>query len=309
MRVVLSGAAGFVGRHLREALDQRGMDVIGIDDYSTSQPLPGEQIIRHTVGVGELPHIDAPVDWVMHLASPAAPRDYQSQPLHTMVTGSEGTRRMLDLAQSKQATFLLASTSEVYGDPEVHPQPEYYHGNVNPVGPRSMYDEAKRYAEALTTVYSSEVDTRIARIFNTYGPGMRPDGRLVPTFVKQALEGRDLTVHGSGKQTRTLCYVADLVRGLIALMERGNADPVNLGGQTETTVLYLAETIRELAGTDSSIAYLPRPVDDPERRKPDLTRAMGLLNWAPVVSLGDGLEQTIEEARPWYDHSKRHAQA
>jgi dTDP-glucose 4,6-dehydratase len=240
--------------------------------------------------------IDEPIDCVYHLASPASPIDYLRLPLHTLKVGSYGTHNALGLAKHKRARFLLASTSEVYGDPKVHPQPETYWGNVNPIGPRGVYDEAKRYAEAMTMAYHRQqgVDTSIVRIFNTYGPRMRPnDGRAVPTFLRQALEGKPLTVFGDGSQTRSFCYVDDLVRGLHALMQSGEHLPVNLGNPREFTLLELAETVRRIAGSSSEIVYEALPTDDPQVRKPDITRAQQILGWEPRVELEEGLERIL----------------
>ncbi len=240
--------------------------------------------------------IDEPVDFVYHLASPASPIDYLRLPLQTLKVGSHGTHNALGLAKAKRARFLLASTSEVYGDPQVHPQPETYWGHVNPIGPRGVYDEAKRYAEALTMAYHRQqgVDTAIVRIFNTYGPRMRPhDGRAIPTFVRQALEEKPLTVFGDGTQTRSFCYVDDLVRGLILLAESGEHLPVNIGNPTEMTLLQLAEAVIRVSGSASPIVYEALPVDDPQVRQPDITRAQQLLGWAPEIDLDEGLRRTL----------------
>jgi dTDP-glucose 4,6-dehydratase len=241
--------------------------------------------------------VDGPVDFVYHLASPASPIDYLALPLHTLKVGSYGTHNALGLAKWKRARFLISSTSEVYGDPLIHPQPETYWGNVNPIGPRGVYDEAKRYAEALVMAYHryQGVDTAIARIFNTYGPRMRPhDGRAIPTFLRQALDGKPLTVFGSGSQTRSFCYVDDLIRGLVALAESGEHFPVNVGNPEERTLLELAEQIKEMTGSESEIVYEALPVDDPQVRKPDITRAQQILGWEPTVSLDEGLQRTID---------------
>jgi len=241
--------------------------------------------------------IDGPVDFVYHLASPASPIDYLRLPLHTLKVGSYGTHNALGLAKFKRARFLLASTSEVYGDPHVHPQPESYWGNVNPIGPRGVYDEAKRYAEAMTMAYHRQqgVDTSIVRIFNTYGPRMRPhDGRAIPTFVRQALEGKPLTVFGDGSQTRSFCYVDDLVRGLILLADSGEHRPVNIGNPTEMTLLELAQTVVRVTGSKSEIVFAALPVDDPQVRQPDIARARELLGWEPTVGLEDGLKRLLE---------------
>jgi len=243
--------------------------------------------------------IEEPVDFVYHLASPASPIDYLRLPLHTLKVGSYGTHHTLGLAKAKRARFLLASTSEVYGDPQEHPQPESYWGHVNPIGPRGVYDEAKRYAEALTMAYHRQqgVDTAIVRIFNTYGSRMRPhDGRAIPTFLRQALANRPMTVFGDGSQTRSFCYVSDLLRGIIALAESGWHNPVNIGNPDEFTLLELAETIKTLTESSSEIVYEALPVDDPKQRKPDIALASELLEWTPEVSLREGLERTIEQS-------------
>jgi dTDP-glucose 4,6-dehydratase len=242
---------------------------------------------------------EEPVDFVYHLASPASPIDYLRLPLHTLKVGSYGTHHTLGLAKFKRARFLLASTSEVYGDPQVHPQPENYWGHVNPIGPRGVYDEAKRYGEAMTMAYHRQqgVDTAIARIFNTYGARMRPhDGRAIPTFLRQALANRPLTVYGDGSQTRSFCYVSDQIRGLIALAESGYHDPVNIGNPDEFTLLELAETVKQVTGSASEIVFEALPIDDPKQRRPDITLARELLGWQPEVSLQEGLQRTIEQA-------------
>jgi dTDP-glucose 4,6-dehydratase len=243
--------------------------------------------------------VEEAVDFVFHLASPASPIDYLRLPLHTLKVGSYGTHHTLGLAKAKRARFLLASTSEVYGDPQEHPQSESYWGHVNPIGPRGVYDEAKRYAEALTMAYRRQqgVDTSIVRIFNTYGARMRPhDGRAIPTFLRQALENRPLTVFGDGSQTRSFCYVSDLVRGIVALAESGYHDPVNIGNPDEFTLLELAETVKQLTGSRSEIVFEALPVDDPKQRRPDITLARELLDWSPEVPLSDGLERTIRQS-------------
>ena len=244
-------------------------------------------------------HIDEPVDFIYHLASPASPIDYARLPLHTLKVGSYGTHHMLGVAKFKRARILVASTSEVYGDPEIHPQPEDYWGNVNPIGPRGVYDEAKRYAEAMTMAYHRQqgVNTCISRTFNTYGPRMRAhDGRAIPTFLRQALQDKPLTVFGDGSQTRSFCYVDDQIRGLVALAESDVHLPVNIGNQDEYTLLQLAETVIEVTGSRSEIVHEPLPVDDPKIRQPDITRAKDLLGWEPKVSLQDGLKRTIDES-------------
>jgi len=299
---VVTGGAGFLGSHLSERLLTDGHDVICVDNFVTGVP----DNVRHLAGkrgfdlrqmdVREPINIDGPVDAVLHLASPASPVDYLRIPIQTLRTGALGTLNALELAVEKHARFLLASTSETYGDPQVHPQPETYWGNVNPVGPRAVYDEAKRFAEAATTAYRSSmgVNTAIVRIFNTYGPRMRPyDGRAIPTFIGQALTGKALTVAGDGSQTRSVCYVDDLIDGLVKMLESGHPGPVNIGNPHELTVLELAETIRELTGSRSEISYVPRPVDDPFIRRPDITVARSALSWQPQVALEDGLLRTI----------------
>jgi dTDP-glucose 4,6-dehydratase len=243
--------------------------------------------------------VDEPIDFVYHLASPASPIDYLRLPLHTLKVGSYGTHHTLGLAKRHRARFLISSTSEVYGDPQEHPQRESYWGHVNPIGPRGVYDEAKRYAEALTMAYHRQqgVDTAIMRIFNTYGSRMRPnDGRAIPTFLRQALQDRPITVFGDGSQTRSFCYVDDLIRGMIALAESGHHDPVNIGNPDEFTLLELAETVKDLTGSSSEIVYEALPVDDPKQRRPDISLAQKLLGWSPEVSLRDGLKRTIESA-------------
>jgi dTDP-glucose 4,6-dehydratase len=258
-----------------------------------------ERFVHRNLDIIEPYLIEEPVDFVYHLASPASPIDYLRLPLHTLKVGSYGTHHTLGVAKAKRARFLLASTSEVYGDPEVHPQPEAYWGHVNPIGPRGVYDEAKRYAEALTMAYHRQqgVDTAIVRIFNTYGPRMRPhDGRAIPTFLRQALANRPITVFGDGTQTRSFCFVTDLVRGIIALAESGQHHPVNIGNPDEFTLSELAEVVIELTGSSSEVVHEALPVDDPQQRKPDITLARQLLGWEPEVQLRDGLRQTIEQA-------------
>jgi dTDP-glucose 4,6-dehydratase len=294
---VVTGGAGFLGSHLCDALIGRGFRVICIDNLDTGslqnvEHLRGDEFlfINHDL-TGHI-EVDEPVDVVYHLASPASPIDYARLPLHTLKVGSYGTHNALGLAKFKRARYLLASTSEVYGDPQVHPQPETYWGNVNPIGPRGVYDEAKRYSEAMTMAYHRQqgVDTSIARIFNTYGSRMRPnDGRAVPTFVRQALEGKPLTVFGDGTQTRSFCYVDDLIRGLIALADSREHLPVNLGNPNEFTMNELAETVLRVTGSKSEIVHEALPVDDPQVRQPDITRARQLLGWEPTVQLEQGL--------------------
>jgi dTDP-glucose 4,6-dehydratase len=302
---LVTGGAGFLGSHLCDELLARGNRVICVDNFETGSLVN----IAHIRDAARFEHlgydiidpyvIDEPVDFVYHLASPASPIDYLRLPLHTLKVGSYGTHHTLGLAKAKRARFLLASTSEVYGDPQEHPQSESYWGHVNPIGPRGVYDEAKRYAEALTMAYHRQqgVDTAIVRIFNTYGPRMRPhDGRAVPTFLRQALASRPITVFGDGSQTRSFCYVSDLIRGIIALAESGYHDPVNIGNPDEFTLLELAETVRELTGASSDVVFEALPIDDPRQRRPNIALARELLGWAPEVSLRDGLQRTIEDS-------------
>ena len=302
MRIVVSGAAGFIGSHLCDRLVEEGHEVIALDNLLTGsranlahlEGRPGFRFLLHDVC--RPLELDSPVDAVLHLASPASPKDYLEHPIETLDAGSRGTREMLELARRSKALFLLASTSECYGDPEVHPQPETYWGHVNPVGPRSCYDEAKRFAEALTMAYHRAygVRTRIARIFNTYGPRMKlEDGRVVPAFLDQALRGAPLTVYGDGSQTRSFCYVSDLIEGLRRLMDCDDPGPVNLGNPQEITVLEFARRILELTGSQSGIEFRPLPQDDPKRRRPDISKARRLLGWEPRVSLEEGLRLTI----------------
>jgi dTDP-glucose 4,6-dehydratase len=299
---IVTGGAGFLGSHLCDHLLAQGHRVVCLDNLDTGSL----ENIKHIEGgdnfvflnhdVTEPFFTDDPVDVVFHLSSPASPIDYQRLPLHTLKVGSYGTHNMLGLAKFKRARFVLASTSEVYGDPQVHPQPETYWGHVNPIGPRGVYDEAKRYAEALVMAYHSQqgVDTGIVRIFNTYGPRMRAyDGRAIPTFLRQALASKPLTVFGDGSQTRSFCYVDDLIRGIILLAESREHLPVNIGNPDEKTLQELAETIIRLTGSASEIVYEALPVDDPQVRQPDVTRAKQLLGWEPDVALEDGLRKTI----------------
>ncbi|MEV0601813.1 UDP-glucuronic acid decarboxylase family protein [Streptomyces sp. NPDC050315] len=302
MKIVVTGGGGFLGSHLCEALLRRGDTVWCLDNFSTGAPenvstLRGNPRFRlvHT-DVTAAFDVPGPLDAVAHLASPASPPDYDRLPLETLSVGSRGTENALRLAQRHDARFVLASTSEAYGDPETHPQPEEYWGNVNPVGPRSVYDEAKRYAEALSMAYrrSLGVDVGIVRIFNTYGPRMRPyDGRVVSTFVRQALAGHPLTIYGDGSQTRSFCYVDDLVRGLVAMVDSGHSGPVNLGNPSERTVRQLAELVLTITGSPVRIDHRPLPVDDPARRCPVITRAREQLGWAPVVPIEEGLRHTV----------------
>ncbi len=302
---LVTGGAGFLGSHLCDELLARGNRVICVDNLETGSLANIEHIrdpvvFRHiNVDIIEPYYVDEPVDFVYHLASPASPIDYLRLPLHTLKVGSYGTHHTLGLAKAKRARFLIASTSEVYGDPLEHPQAETYWGHVNPIGPRGVYDEAKRYAEALTMAYHRQqgVDTAIVRIFNTYGARMRPhDGRAIPTFLRQALANRPITVFGDGGQTRSFCYVADLIRGIIALAESGYHRPVNIGNPDEFTLLELAETVREVTDSSSEIVFEALPVDDPKQRKPDISLARELLGWSPEVPLREGLERTIEQA-------------
>jgi dTDP-glucose 4,6-dehydratase len=296
---VVTGGAGFLGSHLCDALLERGHRVVCVDNLETGslqnvEHNRGDRFLFLNHDLTRHLEVPEPVDFVYHLASPASPIDYLRLPLQTLKVGSYGTHNALGLAKLKRARFLLASTSEVYGDPQVHPQPETYWGHVNPIGPRGVYDEAKRYAEALTMAYHRQqgVDTAIVRIFNTYGPRMRPhDGRAIPTFVRQAMEQKPLTVFGDGSQTRSFCYVDDLVRGLIALAESGEHLPVNIGNPNEFTLLELAEKVLEIWGGGSEIVFEALPVDDPKIRQPDITRARQILAWEPEVSLDDGLRR------------------
>jgi dTDP-glucose 4,6-dehydratase len=299
---LVTGGAGFLGSHLCEELLAREHRVICVDNLETGS-LANIAHIRDprfralNVDITEPYHLDEPVDTVFHLASPASPIDYLRLPLLTLKVGSHGTHHTLGLAKAHRARFLLASTSEVYGDPHEHPQTESYWGHVNPIGPRGVYDEAKRYAEALTMAYHRQqgVDTAIVRIFNTYGPRMRPhDGRAIPTLVRQALAGQPLTIFGDGTQTRSFCFVSDLIRGLIALAESDYHEPVNIGNPDEFTLLELAQLVLELTGSSSPIVFAELPVDDPKQRQPDITLARRLLGWSPEVDLRDGLERTIK---------------
>ena len=304
-RAVVTGGSGFLGSHLTRALLADGYEVVVVDDYSTGSPanladLAGDPrctVVEHDVSTG-LP-VDGPVDAVLHFASAASPPEYLARPLETLAVGSEGTRHALELARTHGARFLVASTSEIYGDPGVHPQPETYWGNVNSVGPRSVYDEAKRFAEAITMAYhrTHGVDTKIVRIFNTYGPRMAPgDGRVVTNFIEQALAGVPLTVYGDGSQTRSFCWVDDEVRGFLALLHSDWIGPMNIGNPGEFTVLELAEIVREVAGADVPIVFAPLPTDDPTRRRPDITLAREVLGWAPEVDLRTGVTRLVE----WY---------
>jgi dTDP-glucose 4,6-dehydratase len=303
---VVSGGAGFIGSHLCEALLDADMSVLALDNLLTGSPenvrglLTRPDFEFRKANVNNEVVVDGDVRYVLHFASPASPPQYDANPIHTLKVGTLGTMNMLGLARAKGATFLLASTSEVYGDPLVHPQPETYWGNVNPIGPRGCYDEAKRCAEAFAMAYHKAhgVDTRIVRIFNTHGPRMQVlDGRAVPNFMAQAIRGEPLTVYGDGSQTRSLCYVSDLVRGVIAALKRADELPVNLGNPEEVTVLELARLIVRLAGSDSKIEFRDLPVDDPKQRRPDITRARNVLDWEPQIDLEDGLGRTLEYFR------------
>ncbi|MBM4458340.1 MAG: SDR family oxidoreductase [Chloroflexi bacterium] len=302
MRILITGGAGFIGSHLSDRLLADGHDVIALDNLITGST----DSIAHLAGnrrfkfifhdVTDYIYVPGPLDAVMHLASPASPIDFTRVPIQILKVGSLGTHNALGLAKAKAARFLLASTSEVYGDPLIHPQPESYWGNVNPIGTRGVYDEAKRFAEAITMAYHRVhgVDTRIIRIFNTYGPRMRlDDGRVVPNFIGQALRRQPLTVYGDGKQTRSFCYVSDLVEGMVRLLLSAEHDPVNVGNPEEMTIHSFAETINRLTGNPAGIIFRPLPPDDPRIRQPDITRARTLLSWAPTVALADGLAQTI----------------
>ena len=302
-RTVITGGAGFLGSHLCEQLLRDGHEVIALDNFLTGTPSNVEHLLQHDLfrlvktDVTEYVHVPGPVDQVLHFASPASPIDYLLLPIETMKVGSLGTLHALGLAKEKGARFLLASTSETYGDPQVHPQPESYWGHVNPVGPRGVYDEAKRFSEALVMAYrrTHGVDTAIVRIFNTHGPRMRPnDGRAIPAFASQALTGRPITVAGDGSQTRSIIYVDDLIAGILKLLRSDLAGPVNIGNPHETSVLHLARTIKRLTGSDSDIVFIDRPVDDPTVRQPDITLARSELGWEPQVPYEQGLERTLE---------------
>jgi len=300
-RVVITGAAGFIGSHLAESLLDRGYAVVGIDNLLTGDlaniaHLTGRDFVFIKHDVTNYINVDGPVEFVLHWASPASPIDYLELPIQTLKVGALGTHKALGLAKAKGAKFVLASTSEVYGDPLEHPQRETYWGNVNPIGPRGVYDEAKRFAEAMTVAYHRYhgVDAKIVRIFNTYGPRMRiRDGRAVPNFIGQALRGEDVTVYGDGTQTRSLCYVSDLVDGVIRLMLSDANEPVNIGNPHELTIEEIARTIIRLTGSSSRVVYCSLPEDDPKVRKPDITRATTWLRWSPKVSLEEGLGATI----------------
>ncbi len=302
MRTLVTGGAGFLGSHLCDRLIQEGHEVICMDNLITGDTdniahLSGNKNFRFIkYDVTEYIFIDGPLDNILHFASPASPIDYLELPIQTLKVGSLGTHKALGLAKAKKARFLLASTSEVYGDPLIHPQPEAYYGNVNPIGPRGVYDEAKRFAEALTMAYHRYhgVDTRIVRIFNTYGPRMRlHDGRVVPSFLHQALKGENLTVFGDGLQTRSFCYVSDLIEGIYRLLCSSINEPVNIGNPVEMTIMDFAKKIHEVAGGNGEIVFKPLPQDDPKVRQPDITKAGGLLGWSPKVSLDEGIRATL----------------
>jgi dTDP-glucose 4,6-dehydratase len=302
---LVTGGSGFLGSHLCDHLLAKGYRVICVDNLETGNlknighVKDGDHFRFIQADITSHYDIDEPLDFVYHMASPASPIDYARLPLHTLKVGAYGTHNTLGLAKAKRARFLLASTSEVYGDPEIHPQKETYWGNVNPIGPRGVYDEAKRYAEAMTMAYLRQqgVDTAIVRIFNTYGPRMRPhDGRAIPTFLRQALSEKPVTVFGDGSQTRSFCYVDDLVRGLILLMESGVHEPVNIGNPNEMTLLEMAKSVIELTESRSEIVFEALPVDDPKVRQPDISRAKDLLGWEPEIDLREGLRKTIDHA-------------
>jgi len=304
-RAVVTGGAGFLGSHLCDALLDRGWRVVAMDNLLTgslanldaARPRGGFEFVEHDVS--ESMDVTGDVDAVLHFASAASPPEYLAHPIETLMVGSRGTHHALELARRSGARFLLASTSEVYGDPEVHPQPEEYWGNVNSVGPRSVYDEAKRFAEALTMAYrrTFDVDTAIVRIFNTYGPRLHPaDGRVVSNFLVQALRGDPITIYGDGHQTRSFCFVDDEVRGILALLDSDEAGPINIGNPDEFTIRELADLVLELTGSSSALDFLPLPADDPVRRRPDITKAAQRLGWEPEVPLRDGLTRTLD----WY---------
>lgn len=306
MRALVTGAAGFLGSHLTDRLIREGHEVIGMDNYITGATANLAHLRNRSSftfaqhDVSTFIDVEGPLDAVFHLASPASPIDYLKLPIQTLKVGSLGTHNSLGLAKAKNARFFLASTSEVYGDPQVHPQPESYWGHVNPVGPRGVYDEAKRFAEAMTMAYHRYhgLDTRIVRIFNTYGPRMRKqDGRVVSNFIVQALEGTPLTVYGNGQQSRSFCYVDDLIDGMMLLFERGTAEPVNVGNPQEFTVAELAQIVLRLTGSKSQVVHEELPTDDPKQRRPDTTQAKQQLGWAPRVPLEDGLRRTIDYFR------------
>lgn len=302
-RVLITGAAGFLGSHLCDRFISEGFQVVGMDNLITGDikniehlfPLKNFEFYNHDVS--NFVHVSGKLDYILHFASPASPIDYLKIPIQTLKVGSLGTHNLLGLAKEKKARFLIASTSEVYGDPTVHPQPEEYWGNVNPVGPRSVYDEAKRFQEAITMAYNTfhGLDTRIVRIFNTYGPRMRlNDGRVLPAFIGQAIRGEDLTIFGDGSQTRAFCFVDDLVEGIYRLLMSDYVHPVNIGNPNEITINDFAEEIIKLTGTSQKIVYHPLPQDDPKQRQPDITKAKALLNWEPKISRQEGLKITYD---------------
>jgi dTDP-glucose 4,6-dehydratase len=306
MRVLITGAAGFLGSHLTDRFLADGHEVVGMDNFLTGRAEnlahlaghPRFRFVRHDVST--FIFIDGPLDGVLHFASPASPVDYLKMPIQTLKVGSLGTLNSLGVAKAKGARFMIASTSEVYGDPTVHPQPETYWGNVNPVGPRGVYDEAKRFAEAMTMAYHTHhgVDTRILRIFNTYGPRMRPnDGRVVSNFIIQALKGEPLTIYGEGTQTRSFCFVEDEVEGIYRLFHHGDADPMNIGNPNEFTMKELAEVVLRVTGSSSKIEHHPLPIDDPKQRRPNGTRAKTMLDWEPKIQLEEGVRRTAEYFR------------
>lgn len=300
--VLITGGAGFIGSHLADCLLEKGYSVICMDNLLTGDIANISHIynkdflfIKHDVT--QFIYVDKPLRYILHFASPASPIDYHEYPIQTLKVGSLGTHKALGLAKDHKATFVLASTSEVYGDPLVHPQSEEYWGNVNPIGPRGVYDEAKRFAEAMTMAYhySHKIDTKIARIFNTYGPRMRlNDGRAIPAFISQALRNEDLTVFGNGKQTRSFCYISDLVDGIYRLMISDYNEPVNLGNPQEMTIQQMAEAVIQMTGSKSKMAYKPLPVDDPKVRQPNIERARKILGWSPKIKLEDGLSSTVD---------------
>ena len=301
-RILITGGAGFIGSHLCDYLLSKWHQVICMDNFITGDianidHIRSERFLFVKHDVTNYIYVEGELDYILHFASPASPIDYLNHPIQTLKVGSLGTHKALGLAKEKGAVFVLASTSEVYGDPLVHPQKENYWGNVNPIGPRGVYDEAKRFAEAITMAYYTYhgLKTRIVRIFNTFGPRMRiNDGRAVPTFISQALNGEDITVFGDGSQTRSFCYVSDLVEGIYGLMMSDESEPVNIGNPNEMTVLQLAERILKKAGSKSKVVFKPLPVDDPKQRRPDISKAKKLLKWEPIVSLEEGLDKTIE---------------
>ena len=320
MKVLLTGSAGFIGSHLTERLLGDGHSVVGVDNYLSGQQRntalfvehPRFQFVQVDVSLGLTGVPAGELDWVLHFASPASPPHYQQFPIETLMVGAQGTQNALELARERGAKFMFASTSEVYGDPLVHPQPESYWGHVNPNGVRSCYDEAKRYAEALIFAYHRHhgLDTRIIRIFNTYGPRMRPDdGRVVTNLVHQALAGGPLTVYGDGSQTRSFQYVTDLIEGIVRLMDVQTPDPVNLGNPDEYSILEFATVIRELIGAELALEYRPLPQYDPMQRRPDISRAQALLGWSPQVPLREGLRQMIASLKPQQDSPAAHGHA